>query len=166
MIVGIDLGTTNSLVGVWRDGDAQLISNALGHVLTPSAISLLDSGEIVAGLAARERLLTHPRRSVAAFKRTMGTNRVVTLGDRDFRPEELSALVLRSLKADAEAWLGEDLLRAQFPGGFPGKVPDAALIQADGMVQRVIECGGTYDADRLRQFHRFCMREAFGYELW
>lgn len=112
MIVGIDLGTTNSLVGVWRDGEAQLIPNALGHLLTPSAVSLADTGEIVVGLAARERLSTHPRRSVAAFKRTMGTNRVVTLGDRDFRPEELSALVLRSLKADAEAWLGEPVREA------------------------------------------------------
>jgi molecular chaperone HscC len=112
MIVGIDLGTTNSLVAVWRDGEAQLIPNALGQVLTPSAVSLAETGEIVVGLAARERLSTHPRRSVAAFKRMMGTNRIVTLGDRDFRPEELSALVLRSLKADAEAWLGEPVHEA------------------------------------------------------
>jgi molecular chaperone HscC len=107
MIVGIDLGTTNSLIGVWRDGEARLIPNALGQLLTPSAVSVADSGEILVGLAARERLLTHPRRTAAAFKRYMGTSRVVTLGDRDFRPEELSALVLRALKADAEAWLGE-----------------------------------------------------------
>jgi molecular chaperone HscC len=112
MIVGIDLGTTNSLVAVWRDGEAQLIPNALGQVLTPSAVSVVETGEIVVGLAARERLSTHPRRSVAAFKRLMGTNRVVTLGDRDFRPEELSALVLRSLKADAEVWLGEPVHEA------------------------------------------------------
>jgi molecular chaperone HscC len=112
MIVGIDLGTTNSLVAVWRDGEAKLIPNALGHLLTPSAVSITEKGEIVVGLAARERLSTHPRRSVAAFKRTMGASRVVTLGDRDFRPEELSAFLLRSLKADAEAWLGDPVHEA------------------------------------------------------
>ena len=64
----------------------QLIPNALGQVLTPSAVSVVGTGEIVVGLAGLERLSTHPRRSVAAFKRFMGTNRVVTLGDRDFRP--------------------------------------------------------------------------------
>jgi molecular chaperone HscC len=112
MIVGIDLGTTNSLIGIWRDGEVRLIANALGHLLTPSAVGIADNGEILVGLAARERLSTHPRQTVAAFKRYMGTNRVFTLGARDFRPEELSALVLRSLKADAEAWLGEPVPEA------------------------------------------------------
>jgi molecular chaperone HscC len=107
MIVGIDLGTTNSLIGVWRNGEPRLIPNALGELLTPSAVSMLDNGELAVGQAARDRLVSHPRRSAAAFKRFMGTNRTLTLGDREFRPEELSALVLRSLKADAEAWLGE-----------------------------------------------------------
>ncbi|HZT88336.1 MAG TPA: molecular chaperone HscC [Stellaceae bacterium] len=112
MIAGIDLGTTNSLIGLWRDGEARLIPNALGHNLTPSALSLDDNGEIIVGLAARERLLTHPQRTAAAFKRYMGTNRTVTLGDKAFRPEELSALVLKSLRADAEAWLGERIEEA------------------------------------------------------
>lgn len=112
MIVAIDLGTTNSLIGVWRNGEPRLIPNATGDLLTPSAVSVLDSGEIVVGRAARDRLVSHPRRSAAAFKRVMGTNRALTLGDRDFRPEELSALVLRSLKADAEAWLGEPVREA------------------------------------------------------
>lgn len=112
MIAGIDLGTTNSLIGVWRDGEARLIPNALGHNLTPSAVSVDDSGEILVGLAARERLSTHPQRTAAAFKRYMGTNRTVTLGNKTFRPEELSALVLRSLRSDAEAWLGERIEEA------------------------------------------------------
>lgn len=112
MIVAIDLGTTNSLIGVWRNGEPRLIPNAIGDLLTPSAVSMLDSGEIVVGRAARDRLVSHPRRSAAAFKRVMGTNRALTLGDRDFRPEEVSALVLRSLKADAEAWLGEPVREA------------------------------------------------------
>ena len=112
MIVAIDLGTTNSLIGVWRNGAPRLIPNATGDLLTPSAVSMLDSGEIVVGRAARDRLVSHPRRSAAAFKRVMGSNRSLTLGDRDFRPEELSALVLRALKADAEAWLGEPVREA------------------------------------------------------
>ncbi len=109
MIVGIDLGTTNSLIGVWRDGAAALIPNALGSVLTPSAVSVDADGSILVGMAARERLSTEPARSVAAFKRTMGTERVTRLGRQSFRPEELSALVLRALKADAERALGHEV---------------------------------------------------------
>ncbi len=112
MIVGIDLGTTNSLVAVWRDGRAELIPNALGELLTPSCVSLDEDGTVLVGRAARERLQTHPERSAAAFKRYMGTNRTLRLGRREFRPEELSALVLKSLKADAEAALGEPVTEA------------------------------------------------------
>ncbi len=107
MIVGIDLGTTNSLVAVWREGRAELIPNAHGQVLTPSCVSIGDDGQVLVGIAARDRLLTHPERSAATFKRYMGTERLVNLAGRDFRPEELSALVLKALKADAEALLGE-----------------------------------------------------------
>ncbi|MFI7868116.1 molecular chaperone HscC [Pseudomonas sp. BMW13] len=105
-LLGIDLGTTNSLIAVWREGRAELIPNALGDVLTPSAVSLDEDGSILVGSAARARLTTHPLRSVAAFKRYMGSDKRFTLGDRQFTPEELSALVLGSLKADAEAHLG------------------------------------------------------------
>jgi molecular chaperone HscC len=112
MIVGIDLGTTNSLVGIWRDGAALLIPNSVGHLLTPSAVGLGDGRTILVGLAARERLATHPGETVTAFKRYMGTDRLLFLGDKGYRPEELSALVLRSLKADAEAFLGEGVTEA------------------------------------------------------
>jgi molecular chaperone HscC len=106
MIVGIDLGTSNSLVSVWLDGSSKLIANALGSILTPSAVSVDEDGSIMVGLAARERLSTHPRQTIAAFKRYMGTNREFQLGRKVFRAEELSAFVLRSLKADAETFLG------------------------------------------------------------
>jgi molecular chaperone HscC len=112
MIVGIDLGTTNSLVGIWRDGAATLIPNSLGHMLTPSAVGLGDDRTILVGLAARERLATHPGETVTAFKRYMGTDRLLFVGDKGYRPEELSALVLRSLKADAEAFLGAPVTEA------------------------------------------------------
>jgi molecular chaperone HscC len=106
MIVGIDLGTTNSLVGVWRDGAPALIPNALGHVLTPSAVGVDDDGSILVGIPARERLVTHPALTTTAFKRYMGTDRLLHLGSKAYRPEELAALVLRSLKSDAEVHLG------------------------------------------------------------
>ena len=113
MVVGIDLGTTNSAIGIWRDGRAQLIPNSLGSVLTPSAVSVDEGGEFVIGLAARERQITHPTLTATSFKRFMGSNRSILLGVRHtLRPEELSAMVLRSLKADAEVFLGEPVVEA------------------------------------------------------
>jgi molecular chaperone HscC len=113
VVVGIDLGTTNSAIGIWRDGRAQLIPNSLGSVLTPSAVSVDDGGEFVIGLAARERQITHPTLTATSFKRFMGSNRSILLGARHtLRPEELSAMVLRSLKADAEVFLGEPVVEA------------------------------------------------------
>jgi molecular chaperone HscC len=112
MIVGIDLGTTNSAIGVWRDGRVELIPNSLGSVLTPSAVSLGDDGEVLVGMPARERQVSHPSRTATVFKRYMGSGRVTQLGKRRFSPEDLSALVLRSLKADAEKFLGEPVTQA------------------------------------------------------
>ena len=105
-LLGIDLGTTNSLIAVWQDGEARLIANALGEVLTPSVVSVDDDGSILVGQAARARLTTHPQRTASAFKRFMGSDKRYALGEHRFTPEELSALVLGSLKQDAEAYLG------------------------------------------------------------
>ncbi len=112
MIIGIDLGTTNSLVAAWKDGRSVLIPNALGETLTPSCVSLDEDVTVLVGRAARERLQTHPDRTAANFKRYMGSDRTVALAGRAFRPEELSSLVLRALKADAEAFLGEPVEEA------------------------------------------------------
>ncbi len=112
MIVGIDLGTTNSLVSYWDGQAPRLIPNTLGEVLTPSCVSVDGDGTILVGRAARERLQTHPECTAAVFKRYMGSDKVILLGQRDFRPEELSALVLRSLKEDAETALGEPVTEA------------------------------------------------------
>ena len=111
-LLGIDLGTTNSLIAVWQDGQARLIPNALGDVLTPSVVSLDEDDTILVGKAARARLTTHPDRTAAAFKRFMGSDRQIELGSRHFSPEELSALVLGSLKQDAEAFLGHPVSEA------------------------------------------------------
>jgi len=112
MIVGIDLGTTNSLIAVWQDSGPLIIPNALGDLLTPSVVGFSDQGEIIVGRAAKDRMLTHPSLTTAYFKRFMGSDRLVQLGEKAFRPEELSALVLKKLKADAEACLGEKLSEA------------------------------------------------------
>lgn len=107
MILGIDLGTTNSLVGVWQNGQPRLIANALGAVLTPSVVSVDEDGTLLIGQAAKERLISHPERTAAAFKRFMGSQKRYHLAGETFSPEELSALLLRELKQDAEVALGE-----------------------------------------------------------
>jgi len=112
VLVGIDLGTTNSAVAVFRDGAPMLIPNALGDLLTPSAVSIAEDGSLLVGMAARERQPSHPASTARAFKRLIGTNRSVKLGKRSFSAEDLSALVLSSLKADAEAWAGEPVTGA------------------------------------------------------
>ena len=112
MIVGIDLGTTNSLIAVWEASGPRLIPNSLGDVLTPSCVSLDKDGTVLVGRAARDRLQSHPDLSAAVFKRYMGSDKLIRLGKREFRPEELSALILRALKEDAEAALGHPVTEA------------------------------------------------------
>jgi molecular chaperone HscC len=107
--IGIDLGTSNSLVAYWTENGPEIIPNSLGNHLTPSVVSLDDSGEILVGQIAKERLITHPHLTVSAFKRYMGTDKQYQLGKYIFTPEDLSSFVLRSLKEDAEAHLGEEI---------------------------------------------------------
>ena len=106
-MVGIDLGTTNSSIAVWSNGKAQLIANALGEVLTPSVVSIDSEGRVLVGRAAEQRRISHPQLTASVFKRAMGSARRFRLGSREFTPEELSSLVLTSLKHDAEAALGQ-----------------------------------------------------------
>ncbi len=111
-IIGIDLGTTNTLACVFRDGEAVLIPNREGGYLTRSAVSVMEDGTVITGRAAKERLLTHPGRTAASYKVYMGTERDIPLGQQVFRPEELSAFVLRQIKQDAERFLGEPVEEA------------------------------------------------------
>ena len=97
MIIGIDLGTTNSLAAYWRDGEARLIPNSHGGVLTPSVVGFGDKGELLVGESARRRLITHPQATTASFKRYMGTDKKIFLGSESFRVEELSSFILKSL---------------------------------------------------------------------
>ena len=111
-VVGIDLGTTNSLVSVWQDGQSLIIPNALGELLTPSVVSIDEHGLVLVGRAAKDRLVSHPHLTASQFKRLMGTSETLMLGRRSFTPEELSALILRQLKADAESFIGEPITEA------------------------------------------------------
>ncbi len=106
-VIGIDLGTTNSLAAVWRNGKCELIPNAAGGYLTPSVVSVDEDGSILVGEAARDRLISHPERTAAGFKRAMGTPRKYELGGKSFTAEDLSSFVLRRLREDAETYLGE-----------------------------------------------------------
>lgn len=110
-VVGIDLGTTNSLVATWRDGRSELIPNAYGSYLTPSVVTIGEYGPVV-GAPAVACLVTHPERTCARFKRLMGSGEIVKLAGRSYTPEQLSACVLRQLVEDAEAYLGEPVTEA------------------------------------------------------
>ncbi len=109
LAVGIDLGTTNSLIAVMESDSPKLIPNSVGQNLTPSVIGIDDDGRILVGDAAQHRLVTHPELTASRFKRYMGTDRIFTLGDKEYRAEELSALVLKSLKDDAEKYLEQSI---------------------------------------------------------
>lgn len=112
MLIGIDLGTTNSLVACFRNGKAEIIPNRLGENLTPSVVSVDRNGTVYVGRSAKERAMLYPLESASVFKRSMGTDREYVLGDWKLRTEELSSLVLRSLKEDAESYLGEPVCDA------------------------------------------------------
>jgi molecular chaperone HscC len=111
-IIGIDLGTTNSAVAHLSPTGPEIIPNALGGRLTPSVVGVDEGGTVVVGAAAKELQVIRPDRCAALFKRLMGSDRTTTLGGKSFTPEELSGLVLRSLKADAEAFFGQPVSRA------------------------------------------------------
>ena len=111
-IIGVDLGTTNSLVTVWQNDKCVVIPNSFGEELTPSVVSIGDDGEILIGQIAKERLISHPNLTINSFKRYMGTDKEIKLGDRTFRAEELSSFVLRKLKSDAEEYLKEEVTEA------------------------------------------------------
>lgn len=112
MLIGIDLGTTNSLVACYIDGKPQIIPNRLGKKMTPSVVAVDEKDQILIGETAKEYGYLHPERAASVFKRSMGTNRVFDLGNHSFDAEELSSFVLRSLKEDAEEYLKKEVKEA------------------------------------------------------
>lgn len=112
MIVGIDLGTTNSLIACFEQDGPKIIPNRLGKHLTPSVVSIDEENKIYVGETAKERQLLFPDRTAQVFKRNMGSSKKYQLGQKEFTAEELSSFVLRSLKEDAEEYLGETVTEA------------------------------------------------------
>ncbi len=112
MIVGIDLGTTNSLVACFTEEGPKIIPNRLGKNLTPSVVSVDEEGNVYVGETAKERMSLYPTSVAQTFKRSMGTERTYNLSGHVFKPEELSSMVLKALKEDAEAYLGEEVTEA------------------------------------------------------
>jgi len=111
-VIGIDLGTTNSCVAVMEGGDPVVISNAEGARTTPSVVSFQANGERLVGQVAKRQAITNPDRTIASIKRHMGTNHKTTIDGKDYTPQEISAMVLQKIKADAEAYLGEKVTQA------------------------------------------------------
>lgn len=111
-IIGIDLGTTNSCVAVLEGGEAVVIPNAEGNRTTPSVVAFAKDGERLVGQVAKRQAVTNPDRTISSIKRDMGTNKKVTVDDKSYTPQEISAMILQKLKADAEAYLGETVTKA------------------------------------------------------
>ena len=111
-IIGIDLGTTNSCVAVMEGGEPVVIPNAEGARTTPSVVGFTKTGDRLVGQVAKRQAITNPENTVSSIKRKMGTNEKVTLGGKEYTPQQISAMILQKLKADAEAYLGETVTEA------------------------------------------------------
>ena len=111
-IIGIDLGTTNSCVAVFEGNERVVIPNAQGDRTTPSVVAFTKSGERLVGAIAKRQAVTNPERTISSIKRDMGSNRKIRIDGKTYTPEQISAMILQQLKADAEAYLGETVTDA------------------------------------------------------
>ncbi|MCL5982794.1 MAG: molecular chaperone DnaK [Firmicutes bacterium] len=111
-VIGIDLGTTNSVVAVMEGGEPEIIANAEGDRLTPSVVAFSKNGERLVGQVAKRQAITNPDRTIASIKLQMGSDYKVKIDDKNYTPQEISAFVLQKLKTDAEAYLGEKVTQA------------------------------------------------------
>ncbi|MDD5902660.1 MAG: molecular chaperone DnaK, partial [Oscillospiraceae bacterium] len=111
-IIGIDLGTTNSCVAVMEGGEAVVIANAEGARTTPSVVAFAKTGERMVGQVAKRQAITNPDRTISSIKREMGTSHKVAIDNKNYTPQEISAMILQKLKADAESYLGQTVTEA------------------------------------------------------
>ena len=111
-VVGIDLGTTNSEIALYRDGRPEVLSDEQGRLILPSVVGLSEAGELLVGEAARNQFLLYPERTVRSIKRRMGSDARVRLGEREYTPQEISAIILSRLKEIAERRLGRPVRKA------------------------------------------------------
>lgn len=132
-IIGIDLGTTNSLACLYTDNGIRIIPNSLGKTITPSVVGLDDEGNVIVGEVAKERLITYPDLTVAEFKRTMGTDQKYRLGKEVFSSQQLSSIVLRKIVSDAKTFLNEEIEEAiiSVPAYFDDKMRTATKQAAE-----------------------------------
>lgn len=189
MIVGIDLGTSNSLISYWNKDVVTLIPNEFSKTMTPSVVGVDDTGEIVVGEIAKQRLLSHPELTASTFKQFMGTEKKYKLGDLTFSAIELSALVLKKLKKNAEQFLDERISEAviSVPAYFNNTQREATIEAAKlagltvssllseptaaavayglhkSIDQTILVCdlgGGTYDVSLMELFEGIMQVEA------
>ena len=122
-IIGIDLGTTNSCVAVYEGGEPVVITNPEGSRTTPSVVAFSKTGERIIGQVAKRQAITNPDRTIMSIKREMGTNYTVEIDGKKYTPQEISAMILKKLKDDAEAYLGTTVSQAVIT--VPAYVSDA-----------------------------------------
>ena len=111
-ILGIDLGTTNSEIAIYRDGRPEVLCDDQGRIILPSVVGLTETGELLVGEEARNQFLLYPERTVRSIKRRMGSDAKVQLGEREYTPQEISAIILSRLKEIAQAQLGRPICKA------------------------------------------------------
>ena len=111
-VLGIDLGTTNSCMAIMEGGRATVIANAEGGRTTPSVVAFTKEGERLVGNVAKRQAITNPNRTIQSIKRRMGTSEKITIGDKTYTPQEISAMILQKMKLDAEEYLGEKIAKA------------------------------------------------------
>ncbi|PKL55917.1 MAG: molecular chaperone DnaK, partial [Methanomicrobiales archaeon HGW-Methanomicrobiales-6] len=111
-VLGIDLGTTNSCMAIMEGGRATVIANAEGGRTTPSVVAFTKEDERLVGTVAKRQAITNPNRTVQSIKRRMGTSEKITIGDKTYTPQEISAMILQKMKLDAEEYLGEKIAKA------------------------------------------------------
>ncbi|MEE8457697.1 MAG: Hsp70 family protein, partial [Acidimicrobiia bacterium] len=110
--VGIDLGTTNSVLSVLEGGEPKVVANAEGNRTTPSVVAFAKNGEVLVGEQAKRQAITNPERTIRSVKRHMGSDWSIDVDSKSFTAQEISARILQKLKADAEAYLGEPVIKA------------------------------------------------------
>ena len=107
--IGIDLGTTNCCMSVFEAGHPVVIPNAEGRHTTPSVVAFTADGKTLVGEAAKHQAAANPKGTIRSIKRSMGTDLVLEIGENRLRPEDVSSLILKKLRADAQAWLGDEV---------------------------------------------------------
>ncbi|NMA63553.1 MAG: molecular chaperone DnaK [Syntrophomonadaceae bacterium] len=111
-VIGVDLGTTNSAIAVMEGNDVTVITNAEGERITPSVVGFSKTGERLVGRIAKRQAITNPDRTISSIKRRMGTDYKAKIDDKEYTPQEISAMILQKMKADAESYLGEEITQA------------------------------------------------------